>query len=121
MFRLAFPNCTDFLAGLFGVPLVKNVVKRHHLKPCFGCGVHILLDGNEGHTKGRIDDLCQPSHFHLLTTKAAEVLHNDRTNQTVLYHFLHLLKAFPLEGSAGYAVVYKELRVPIAFPTGEVL
>lgn len=68
-----------------------------------------------------IDDLCQPSHFHLLTTKTAEVLHNDRTNQTVLYHFLHLLKAFPLEGSAGYAVVYKELRVPIAFPTGEVL
>jgi len=36
----------------------------------------------------------------------AEALHNDRTNQTVLCHFLHLLKAFPLEGSAGYAVIY---------------
>ena len=39
----------------------------------------------------------------------------------IKFQFLHLLKAFPLEGSAGYAVVYKELRVPIAFPTGEVL
>lgn len=121
MFRLTLPDRTNLLAGLLGIPLIENVVEWHHLQAGFGGRVHILLDGNEGHTKGRIDDLCQPSHFHLLTTKAAEVLHNDRTNQTVLYHFLHLLKAFPLEGSAGYAVVYKELRVPIAFPTGEVL
>ena len=120
MFGFAFPDRTNLLAGLLGIPLIKDVVERHHLQTRFGGGVHILLNRNEGHAKGRIDDLCQPSHFHLLTTKTAEVFHNNRTNRAGLYHFLHLLKAFPLEGSTGYAVIYKELRISIAFPTGEV-
>ena len=121
VFGFAFPNCTNLLAGLLGIPLVENVVERHHLQTRFGGGIHILLDRNEGHAKGRIDDLCQPSHFHLLTTKTTKIFYDNRTNQAVLYHFLHLLKPFPLEGSTGYAVIYKELRVPKALPTGEVL
>ena len=101
--------------------VLEDVVERHHFQAGFGGGIYILLDRNEGHAKGRIDDLCQPSHFHLLTTKTTEVFHDDCADQPVFYHFLHLLKAFPLKGSTGYAVVYKELRVPKALPTGEVL
>ena len=120
MFGFAFPDRTNLLAGLLSIPLIENVVEWHHLQTGFGGGIHILLNRDKGYTEGRIDDLCQPSHFHLLTTKAAEVFHNNRADQAVLYHLLHLLKAFPLKGSTGYAVVYKELRVPIAFPAGEV-
>lgn len=48
---LLFPDRTNLLAGLLGIPLIENVVERHHLQAGFGGRVHILLDGNEGHTK----------------------------------------------------------------------
>ena len=121
MLRLAFPNRADLLAGLLGIPLVKNIVERHHLQARFGGGIYILLDRNKGHAEGRINDLRQPSHFHLFTSEAAEVFYDDCADQTVLHHVLHPLKSFPLKGGAGYAVIYKELRVPIALPPGEVL
>ena len=53
----------------------------------------------------------QTPHFDLLTTKAAEIFYDNRTNQPVLHHFLHLLEAVTLKGGAGNTVIYEELRV----------
>ena len=109
----------DYLSRMGDV--LKYIVKRHRLQACFGGSVHILLNRNKCHAERWIDDLCQPSHFHLFTTEAAKAFHDDRADQAVLYHFLHLLKTFPLECSTWYAVIHEELGIPVTLPTGVVL
>ena len=118
VFGLAFPDSADYLAGLLGIPLVENVDERHQLHSDFGRGVHAFLNEDKCHAQRRVHDLQQTPHFDLLTTKAAEIFYDNRTNQPVLHHFLHLLEAVTMKGGAGSTVIYEELRVFVTVPPG---
>ena len=45
------PNCLYLFTRLLSIPLVENIVERHHFKSRTRIGIYILLNSNKGYSK----------------------------------------------------------------------
>ena len=73
--------------------------------------VHTTIDGNEPHVILWECDLGIHPNFQIISTDAAHVLRDDRTDLSVFHQRHHALPIQSLNVRARVTVIYKELRI----------
>ena len=105
---LGLPHSTDLLACLRGIPLVEDVVERHHFRAGVFQSINVFLNSYEADTECRVFDLQVFANVEVVAPEAAEVFDDDHTDLSVLDHPLHSLKVRTIKGRTRYTVVYEE-------------
>ena len=73
--------------------------------------VHTAVDGNEPHVILRECDLGIHPNFQIISTDAAHIFCDDRTDLSVFHQRHHALPIQSLKVRARVTVIYKELRI----------
>lgn len=91
--------------------VLDNIDERDELIVLLVSAVHTAVDGNEPHGILRECDLGIHPHFQIISTDAAHVLRDDRTDLSVFHQRHHALPIRSLKVRARVTVIYKELRI----------
>ena len=86
----------DFLAGVLGVVVVKDVLE--HREVVFPLGaVHVVVYCDEAHVVGGEDEILQAAHVGILPAQLGQVLDDQRGHAVILHMLHHLQEAGAVE------------------------
>ena len=108
---LCLEHRTDFLAGVLGIKLVENVDERGQIAFLLIGAVHTVVDGDEADIRLRECYLGVEADLQVITTQAAHVLDDDRSDAACIHLSNHALEVRSVEGCAAVPVIYKEAGV----------
>ena len=113
---LVLPHRTDFLACLSRIPLIENVVERHHLCACFFQGIDIFLNGDEPYAQRWVLDFKVVTHIKIVSAKATQIFYDNGVYHTLLHQVLHLNKTRSVEGRTRKSIIREKLRIREIIP-----
>lgn len=108
--RLCLFNCTDFLACIAGVKLVKPVPQGGKLVILPRC-VNSVVNRDIAHSVFGKYNLYEFARFQIVSAKTGEVFGNNRRHSSGFHFLQHRLQPLALKTHAGKSVVHKKLCV----------